>query len=140
MAKPDWGIKRTCQNCGARFYDLHRDPIVCPNCQATYDPERQPRARRPVAAPRPEPAAAPPAKVVEDVDEASENEAPPEEAGEPEGDEGEGEGEASEDEGEMEEVDSENEDLIEDTSDLGQDDDDIGEVIEHIDDDVEDKS
>jgi uncharacterized protein (TIGR02300 family) len=32
------GTKRTCQNseCGARFYDLNRDPITCPICSSTY--------------------------------------------------------------------------------------------------------
>lgn len=32
------GTKRTCQNdeCGSRFYDLNRDPIVCPVCQSPY--------------------------------------------------------------------------------------------------------
>jgi len=30
------GTKRTCQSCGARFYDLNRDPIVCPVCGAEY--------------------------------------------------------------------------------------------------------
>lgn len=32
------GTKRTCQNpeCGARFYDLNRDPIICPICQSVY--------------------------------------------------------------------------------------------------------
>lgn len=36
--KQDRGTKRTCQNgeCGARFYDLNRDPIVCPICGADY--------------------------------------------------------------------------------------------------------
>ncbi len=30
--------KRTCQNddCSARFYDLNRDPIVCPECESKY--------------------------------------------------------------------------------------------------------
>jgi len=34
----DRGTKRTCQNseCGARFYDLNRDPIVCPICSSKY--------------------------------------------------------------------------------------------------------
>ena len=36
MAKTEWGIKRTCTNCGSRFYDLYRDPIVCPNCDVTF--------------------------------------------------------------------------------------------------------
>ncbi len=30
------GTKRTCQGCGARFYDLNRDPIICPVCGAEY--------------------------------------------------------------------------------------------------------
>lgn len=32
------GTKRTCQNpqCGARFYDLNRDPITCPICETVY--------------------------------------------------------------------------------------------------------
>ncbi len=33
------GTKRTCQNteCGSRFYDLNRDPIVCPVCDSPYE-------------------------------------------------------------------------------------------------------
>jgi len=36
--KADRGTKRTCQNpeCGSRFYDLNRDPIVCPICGTEY--------------------------------------------------------------------------------------------------------
>jgi uncharacterized protein (TIGR02300 family) len=32
------GTKRTCQNpeCGSRFYDLSRRPIVCPICEQPY--------------------------------------------------------------------------------------------------------
>lgn len=32
------GTKRTCQNddCETKFYDLNRDPIVCPECEAVY--------------------------------------------------------------------------------------------------------
>ena len=33
MAKPELGTKRLCPNCGAKFYDLNKDPIVCPKCQ-----------------------------------------------------------------------------------------------------------
>ena len=31
--KAERGTKRTCQNpeCGSRFYDLNRDPIICPD-------------------------------------------------------------------------------------------------------------
>ena len=33
MAKPDLGTKRLCNHCGAKFYDLSKDPIVCPKCE-----------------------------------------------------------------------------------------------------------
>lgn len=32
MAKPELGTKRLCAGCGAKFYDLSKDPIVCPKC------------------------------------------------------------------------------------------------------------
>lgn len=35
MAKAELGLKRTCVNCGARFYDLNREPPVCPKCDET---------------------------------------------------------------------------------------------------------
>ncbi|MFZ1108427.1 MAG: TIGR02300 family protein [Rhodomicrobium sp.] len=34
--KAERGTKRVCQSCGAKFYDLLRNPIVCPSCQAIY--------------------------------------------------------------------------------------------------------
>ena len=36
--KAERGTKRTCQNpeCGSRFYDLNRDPIVCPICETVF--------------------------------------------------------------------------------------------------------
>lgn len=42
--KAERGTKRTCQNpeCGSRFYDLNRDPIVCPICQNAYQLEPSP--------------------------------------------------------------------------------------------------
>ncbi|SDO18373.1 TIGR02300 family protein [Filomicrobium insigne] len=56
MVKDARGIKRTCQSseCGSRFYDLNRDPIVCPICGTIY-----------------EIAHAPPGAVIDKVDEAS---------------------------------------------------------------------
>jgi uncharacterized protein (TIGR02300 family) len=30
------GTKRVCQNCGSKFYDLNRDPIICPICQSVF--------------------------------------------------------------------------------------------------------
>ena len=50
VAKPELGTKRTCASCSTKYYDLNRDPIVCPNCGAIFE----------VAAPqRPEPPAEP---------------------------------------------------------------------------------
>jgi uncharacterized protein (TIGR02300 family) len=34
--KAERGTKRVCQSCGSKFYDLNRDPIVCPICQTAY--------------------------------------------------------------------------------------------------------
>ena len=46
MAKPEWGTKRICQSCSAPFYDLRRDPIVCPKCEAVFDPEAILKSRK----------------------------------------------------------------------------------------------
>ncbi len=45
MAKPELGTKRVCVSCGARFYDLTKQPAVCPKC-GTEQPAEQPRPRR----------------------------------------------------------------------------------------------
>lgn len=44
MAKPELGIKRLCASCSAKFYDLHKTPIVCPKCSTVYE-VTLPRAR-----------------------------------------------------------------------------------------------
>ena len=36
MAKAELGTKRLCANCGAKFYDLKKDPIVCPKCSTVF--------------------------------------------------------------------------------------------------------
>ncbi len=36
MAKPELGAKHQCQNCGAKFFDLNKDPIVCPKCGTVF--------------------------------------------------------------------------------------------------------
>jgi uncharacterized protein (TIGR02300 family) len=36
LAKPELGNKRQCQNCGAKFFDLNKDPIVCPKCATVF--------------------------------------------------------------------------------------------------------
>ena len=43
MAKPELGAKRQCQNCGAKFFDLNKDPIVCPKCGTIF--QGAPRVR-----------------------------------------------------------------------------------------------
>jgi uncharacterized protein (TIGR02300 family) len=37
VAKPELGTKRLCGNCGAKFYDLSKDPIVCPKCHTVME-------------------------------------------------------------------------------------------------------
>ncbi|GAB6966634.1 hypothetical protein JCM25156A_06710 [Komagataeibacter kakiaceti JCM 25156] len=49
MAQPNLGTKRVCVSCSARFYDLDRNPAVCPKCGAEQ-PVEAPRVRRPVEA------------------------------------------------------------------------------------------
>ena len=56
MAKAELGTKRLCASCGAKFYDLNKDPIHCPKCETVYviapivsrsRPEAAPVAPRP---------------------------------------------------------------------------------------------
>lgn len=46
MSKPEWGTKRFCHSCGARFYDMCNQPIICPKCSTTLDPEALMKKRR----------------------------------------------------------------------------------------------
>ena len=46
MGKIERGIKRICQECGALYYDLEKNPIVCPKCGAEFDPEAILKSRR----------------------------------------------------------------------------------------------
>jgi uncharacterized protein (TIGR02300 family) len=36
LANPSLGTKRICQGCAAKFYDLGKDPIVCPSCETVF--------------------------------------------------------------------------------------------------------
>jgi len=36
VAKIELGTKRQCQNCSAKFFDLNKDPIVCPKCGTIF--------------------------------------------------------------------------------------------------------
>ena len=117
VVKPAWGMKRTCQGCGAHFYDMQKDPIICPKCATVYDPDAVSRTRRgrsSSAAPKPAPRAP-----VPEIAEA------PGEAATPELEEAGLEIAA--------EAETEGEDVIEDTEDLPEDDGDVTEVIENVD-------
>jgi len=67
VPKPELGLKRTCQACGAKFYDLGKAQIACPKCGAGFDPDAATKTRRPKAerAPPPQPA---PEEAVEEVE------------------------------------------------------------------------
>jgi uncharacterized protein (TIGR02300 family) len=53
VAKPELGTKRLCAGCGAKFYDLNKDPIHCPKCGVVYEVAvaARPSRAEPVAAP-----------------------------------------------------------------------------------------
>jgi uncharacterized protein (TIGR02300 family) len=114
VAKTEWGLKRICQSCGARFYDLGKSQIACPKCGAVFDPETILKSRRGKAQPVAERA---PVKVPEPA-EAEEVEV--------------ADGEVVAEEGEEEE-----EAVMEDTSELGEDNDDVAEVIDNVNDEEE---
>jgi uncharacterized protein (TIGR02300 family) len=128
VAKPEWGVKRTCLNCGARFYDLQREPIVCPACGAIVDAAVQSKPRRARATPAPKVAAVPAAAVVPleaaVVEDEADLDTELEEEEEIEEDEEVAESEAAEEE----ESEEEGESAIEDVSELG--DDDMADVID----------
>ncbi len=139
MAKSEWGMKRTCLDCEAPFYDLKKKNIVCPKCGAAFDPAppAKPKRAAPVEKPAPKPEAAP-----SEEKKAAKKKAPPlskvdgdgkDGADAPPGDDNGGDADANA-------GDDDDKDLIEDTSDLGRDDDDMSEVKEHIDSGVEDKN
>ncbi len=138
MAKPEWGTKRICHSCGTRFYDLLRDPIVCPSCRTGFDPEALLRTRRSrsvvserepavveAAVPEPE---APEVEAEVEVEVAAAAVEESEEAADGE-DAAVGEDADEAKEGKK----KEEEDLIEDPSELGEDEDDMAEVIDQVD-------
>ena len=50
VAKPELGLKRQCMSCGAKFYDLSKDPAVCPKCGTVFQATAMTRVAAPVAA------------------------------------------------------------------------------------------
>ena len=133
VAKAEWGMKRLCPNCGTRYYDMRRDPIVCPHCGSPFDPEAllKTRRTRAAAAPVAEPVAdeeIEPDLGAEEVAEPAEADAVlPEDA----------EAEDDDDDAEEAEGEEEEEEVLEDASELGEDEDDMAEVIENVDEEDE---
>jgi uncharacterized protein (TIGR02300 family) len=135
VAKPEWGLKRVCPNCGTRYYDMHHEPIVCPKCGVTFDAEAVVKTRRVRAQATTDTLLGP--IVVEELD--------TELAPEIEADIGdtlpiEAEVETTEEEPAeetAEEEETEEQEVIEDASELGEDEDDMAEVIENVDEEEE---
>jgi len=46
VSKAEWGTKRICPSCTTRYYDMKKNPPVCPKCGTVFDPEITLRARR----------------------------------------------------------------------------------------------
>lgn len=46
MASDERGTKRQCLHCGMKYYDLNRDPILCPGCK---EPLEQPAETAPAS-------------------------------------------------------------------------------------------
>ena len=119
MAKPEWGTKRICLSCGARFYDFQKDPVTCPACGTVFDPAVQSKPRRARA---PVKVAPVPAAAAEVETEAVEEEAEVEVSEEDE------EKAAVAEDSDEEETEDDSDSAIEDVSELG--DDDMADVID----------
>ena len=123
VAKPEWGSKRICPSCGARYYDLLREPVICPKCATPFDAEAFLKSRRTRPAPPVEKELEPVG--ADEID--AEGETEEAEAAEEEED-----AEEAEEAVPLEEAEEEDEELLEDASELGEDEDDMAEVIENV--------
>jgi uncharacterized protein (TIGR02300 family) len=45
LANPALGTKRICSGCDAKFYDLGKEPAVCPTCDTVYVAPKAPPPR-----------------------------------------------------------------------------------------------
>ena len=50
VAKPELGSKRQCMSCGAKFYDLNKDPATCPKCGTVFQATALSRVAAPAVA------------------------------------------------------------------------------------------
>ncbi|MCB2107238.1 MAG: TIGR02300 family protein [Rhodobacteraceae bacterium] len=98
VGKVDLGMKLTCESCGTRFYDLNKQPGVCPKCGASNQRPQVFRSRRSAEDREEKKAAAAAAAAKKTAMESTEAD-------------------------DVGDDDDDDEDVIEDTSDLGEDDD-----------------
>jgi len=69
VTRPELGTKRVCAGCNAKFYDLHKTPIVCPTCETVFVvPKPAPERSRPASSSRPAPVTVAAAPASEDAD------------------------------------------------------------------------
>jgi uncharacterized protein (TIGR02300 family) len=61
VKKPKLGTKRVCAECATKYYDLERDPIICPSCGTRFIPP-EPKIRAKPTKPAKPPAVEPKAK------------------------------------------------------------------------------
>lgn len=124
VVKPEWGTKRTCPQCGTRFYDLKKNPAVCPKCETAFDPSAPAKPRRARSA---EPKAAKPVPAAEerkslpgdddvDIDEVEDID------------------DIDDIDDTLDDDDDDDSGVMEDASELGEDEDELAEVIDNMDD------
>ena len=85
MANTDLGEKHISPECGSRFYDLGKNPPVCPKCKTVLEPTAEPAKAKKAAAAKPKPA--PSKKAAAPVDEDEDDEDDDEDEDEDEDDE-----------------------------------------------------
>ena len=121
MAKPEWGAKVVCTDCGMRFYDLTRDEPECPTCGTVkklakiFNPKK---AREPE--PTPKSTEPEPKTDLEDGGDRFDDDTDALLQEEDDTDD------------DLDETDENGNGIMEDTSDLSADDDDMSEVMEHV--------
>jgi uncharacterized protein (TIGR02300 family) len=62
------GTKRTCPQCGTKFYDFNKDVLVCPKCEAKVDPDSTKVYKAPAEAKKPKAKEGPEAALLESED------------------------------------------------------------------------
>jgi uncharacterized protein (TIGR02300 family) len=55
VAKAELGAKRECQSCGTKYYDLGKEPPVCPRCGTVFSATAPKASAAPVEKPKPKP-------------------------------------------------------------------------------------